>query len=218
MRLGSWRQYTYDHAFGPEAQQQDVFAGCVSGLVDSVLEGYNATVLAYGPTGSGKTHTMGMGSALHSMAEHHGIIPRVIKYVLTHLRTCNCMAPPALVLVTLVAAACYIFMQEGASMTAVTNCFLVMRLPLLLLSCRQLFDAIAAAPLANSFLVKAQFLEIYNEELRDLLGGMDQGAGVLSTLPAAGSSSPPQQRSIAIREGPDGQIVVTGKCRKGLLN
>lgn len=52
VHLGA-RQFTYDYAFGPEAQQQDVYAGCVSSLVDSVLEGYNATVLAYGPTGSG---------------------------------------------------------------------------------------------------------------------------------------------------------------------
>jgi kinesin family protein 4/21/27 len=96
VRLGSWRQYTYDHVFGPEAQQQDVFAGCVSSLVDSVFEGYNATVLAYGPTGSGKTHTMGMGSALHSMAEHHGIIPRVIKYVLAVGCTRNSSALPVL--------------------------------------------------------------------------------------------------------------------------
>lgn len=81
VRLGTWRQFSYDHAFGPEAQQQEVYKGCVSSLVSSVLEGYNATVLAYGPTGSGKTHTMGMGSALHSMAEHHGIIPRVIRQV-----------------------------------------------------------------------------------------------------------------------------------------
>jgi kinesin family protein 4/21/27 len=81
VRLGSWRQFTYDYAFGLEAQQQDVFAACVSPLVESFLEGYNATVLAYGPTGSGKTYTMGMGSVLHSMAEHHGVIPRVIRSV-----------------------------------------------------------------------------------------------------------------------------------------
>lgn len=53
VHLGSFRQFNYDFAFGPEAQQQDVFAGCVSGLAGAVLEGYNATVLAYGPTGSG---------------------------------------------------------------------------------------------------------------------------------------------------------------------
>lgn len=79
MHLGAYRQFSYDYAFGPDAQQQDVFAGCVSQLVDAVLEGCTATVLAYGPTGSGKTHTMGMGTALHTIREHHGIIPRVIR-------------------------------------------------------------------------------------------------------------------------------------------
>jgi hypothetical protein len=53
VHLGT-RQFHYDYAFGPEAQQQDVFAGCVSSLVDSLVEGFNATVLAYGPTGSGR--------------------------------------------------------------------------------------------------------------------------------------------------------------------
>ena len=84
VRLGTYRQFSYDHAFGPAVQQQDVFTTCVSGLVDAVVQGYNATVLAYGPTGSGKTHTMGMGSALHSMQEQHGIIPRVIRCVPQH--------------------------------------------------------------------------------------------------------------------------------------
>lgn len=33
------------------------------GLVQDVIEGYNATVFAYGATGSGKTHTM-LGTSL----------------------------------------------------------------------------------------------------------------------------------------------------------
>jgi hypothetical protein len=221
--LGSWRQYTYDHAFGPEAQQQDVFVGCVSSLVGSVLEGYNATVLAYGPTGSGKTHTMGMGSALHSMTEHHGIIPRVIKYVLTVGRACQLLGTPCpcavqycccLIPLPAVRSNDHLSCMAAAKRGHLMSCWRHCRLSLL--SCRQLFDAIAAAPSSTSYVVKAQFLEIYNEELRDLLGGMHKGAGALSTLPAAGSSSPPHQRSIAIRECPDGQIVVTGKYRQEL--
>ena len=85
--------------------------------------------------------------------------------------------------------------------------------------CRQLFDTIAAAPGNSSFAVRAQFLEIYNEELRDLLAGVtQQGAGSScsaspSTAAAAATSSPtqPSQRSCAVRECPDGQIIVTGK-------
>lgn len=77
--LGKQRQFVFDHAFGPHVAQQQVYSGCISDLVDAVVEGYNATVLAYGPTGSGKTYTMGTGSALHCMPEQQGIIPRVIR-------------------------------------------------------------------------------------------------------------------------------------------
>jgi kinesin family protein 4/21/27 len=77
--LGKQRHFQFDHAFGPHTPQEQVYSSCVSDLVDAVVEGYNATVLAYGPTGSGKTYTMGTGSALHCMPEQQGIIPRVIR-------------------------------------------------------------------------------------------------------------------------------------------
>lgn len=40
----------------------EVFERSVQGLIDGVLQGFNATVFAYGATGAGKTHTM-LGSA-----------------------------------------------------------------------------------------------------------------------------------------------------------
>lgn len=52
---------------------------CVSGLVEALFEGYNATVLAYGPTGSGKSYTMGTGASLHMTQEQQGAIPRAIR-------------------------------------------------------------------------------------------------------------------------------------------
>jgi len=36
----------------------DVFSKTTKFLCDGVLNGYNATVFAYGSTGAGKTHTM----------------------------------------------------------------------------------------------------------------------------------------------------------------
>ena len=48
---------TYEHAFGPEVGQQAV-CSTVAGIVDDALVGYNASVIAYGQTGTGKTHTM----------------------------------------------------------------------------------------------------------------------------------------------------------------
>ncbi|RCN43266.1 kinesin motor domain protein, partial [Ancylostoma caninum] len=57
------RQFSFDAAFGPNSSQMDIHKATTSPLVDSVVEGYNATVFAYGATGklprcSGKTFTM----------------------------------------------------------------------------------------------------------------------------------------------------------------
>uniref|UniRef100_A0A8C4QGG4 Kinesin motor domain-containing protein n=1 Tax=Eptatretus burgeri TaxID=7764 RepID=A0A8C4QGG4_EPTBU len=58
----------FDHAFGPNLTQKDVFDTCVHPLVPRFIEGCNTTVFTYGQTGSGKTYTMGT----------LGIIPRAI--------------------------------------------------------------------------------------------------------------------------------------------
>lgn len=50
--------FTFDQVFPSTTQQQDVYSHCVIPLVHSCLEGYNASILAYGQTGSGKTHTI----------------------------------------------------------------------------------------------------------------------------------------------------------------
>ena len=47
-----------DRAFGPGALQEDVYASVVEDPVRGVTQGYNATVFAYGQTGTGKTYTM----------------------------------------------------------------------------------------------------------------------------------------------------------------
>ncbi|XP_054895163.1 kinesin-like protein KIF27 isoform X2 [Poeciliopsis prolifica] len=62
VRLGSDRLFSFDHAFGPTASQDEVYESCVQPLVESLLDGYNATVFCYGQTGSGKTYTLGGGS------------------------------------------------------------------------------------------------------------------------------------------------------------
>lgn len=42
---------------GEKASQQDVFDDSKH-VIQSVLHGYNGTILTYGQTGSGKTHTL----------------------------------------------------------------------------------------------------------------------------------------------------------------
>lgn len=56
--LGTDRLYAFDHAFGPAASQDEVYESCVRPMVESLLDGCNATVFCYGQTGSGKTYTL----------------------------------------------------------------------------------------------------------------------------------------------------------------
>lgn len=50
--------FGFDRIFDDNAQQADVYEATTKPLLDSVLDGYNATVFAYGATGCGKTHTI----------------------------------------------------------------------------------------------------------------------------------------------------------------
>ncbi|KAF4124830.1 kinesin family member 18/19 [Geosmithia morbida] len=50
--------FAFDRVFDDATTQSDVYEGTTKQLLDSVLDGYNATVFAYGATGCGKTHTI----------------------------------------------------------------------------------------------------------------------------------------------------------------
>jgi len=62
---------SYDGVFGPNSSQNEVFEETKM-LVQSSIDGYNVCILAYGATGSGKTHTI-IGNE-----ENPGICPRAI--------------------------------------------------------------------------------------------------------------------------------------------
>jgi kinesin family protein 18/19 len=50
--------FAFDRIFDENASQAEVYEASAKPLLDSVLDGYNATVFAYGATGCGKTHTI----------------------------------------------------------------------------------------------------------------------------------------------------------------
>ena len=50
--------YEYDFVFGENATQEEVYENTTASLIKQVVEGYSATIMAYGATGSGKTYTM----------------------------------------------------------------------------------------------------------------------------------------------------------------
>lgn len=69
--LGRDRRFTFDHVFGPDASQAQLYEECVSELMEACLEGYNATVLAYGPTGEdARVHCCWDGMAHHVKCVH----------------------------------------------------------------------------------------------------------------------------------------------------
>jgi Kinesin motor domain len=61
---------------GTDATQGEVYAAAVRPIVDDVLAGYNGTVMAYGQTGAGKTHTLSSVTP-----ESIGALPRAIAEV-----------------------------------------------------------------------------------------------------------------------------------------
>ena len=68
--------YNYDYVFDMSSTQKGVYDVAVVPVVESVLNGYNGTILAYGQTSSGKTHTM-LGEDIENV-EERGIIPRMV--------------------------------------------------------------------------------------------------------------------------------------------
>ncbi|KAG0590351.1 hypothetical protein M758_1G087500 [Ceratodon purpureus] len=141
--LGKDRRFTFDHVFGPNISQDDVYMDCVKPLVESCCAGYNATVLAYGQTGSGKTFTMGCGNNVSLLEEELGILPRAI---------------------------------------------------------RQLYENVEERSNQAEFLIKCAYVEIYNEEIKDLLH----------------PDTP--SKSISIREDANGDIVLAGVKEEVVTN
>ncbi len=88
--------------------QENIFNDTAKPILESVLEGYNGTIFAYGQTGTGKTFTM---EGIDKNEELKGIIPRSISWIFNAIKN---------------------FRDQ-------------------------------------QFLIQVSFIEIYNEEVRDLL-------------------------------------------------
>lgn len=71
-----FESFHFSRVFAPEATQLEVYLEIGKPSVIDVVSGYNATVFAYGQSGSGKTHTM-MGEDAFD-PDLQGVIPRAI--------------------------------------------------------------------------------------------------------------------------------------------
>lgn len=103
------KNFTFDMVYDWNSSQTEIYKETASPIVDSVMEGFNGTIFAYGQTGTGKTHTM-EGKPVPE--QHRGIIPRAFEHI---------------------------------------------------------FSVIENSSKNRQYLVRCTFLELYNEEIRDLL-------------------------------------------------
>jgi kinesin family protein 18/19 len=58
VRRGKDLRFAFDRVFDENSTQMEVYHDTARNLLEGVMDGYNATVFAYGATGAGKTYTM----------------------------------------------------------------------------------------------------------------------------------------------------------------
>ena len=108
------KTFPFDYVYPMETTQREVYDQVAFPIVDSIFQGYNGTIFAYGQTGCGKTFTM-MGIVTDPNLK--GVIPNAFDHIFGFIKT------------------------EGES---------------------------------RKFILRCSFVEIYNEEVRDLLGNKDK--------------------------------------------
>jgi len=90
------QSFHFDRIFASHTDQKEVYDFTCADLVDDVMNGINAAVIAYGQTGAGKTYTMmggdiGQGGERDFLSpDRKGIIPRMMEDVFETVRS----APP----------------------------------------------------------------------------------------------------------------------------
>ena len=76
--------YTFDHIFDMDSTQEDVYQIAAVSAVESLEDGYNSTIFAYGQTGTGKTYTM-EGFIYDYLSPSKGLIPRAIEDIFKYI-------------------------------------------------------------------------------------------------------------------------------------
>jgi hypothetical protein len=83
--VGDPDSWTFDAVFNNTFTQKHIFTQEVQPLCDALLQGYNATVFAYGQSGSGKTFTM-TGDLQGNDPAQHGMMPQSVEYIFNEIR------------------------------------------------------------------------------------------------------------------------------------
>ena len=86
--LANYHSFTFDHVYDQDSSHEMVYESSGRSAVLSVLEGYNATLIAYGQTGTGKTFTM-EGFHFDLTDPLRGMIPRSVEEVFEFIQSAD---------------------------------------------------------------------------------------------------------------------------------
>ena len=78
------KAFPFDSIFTEKDDNKSIFNKIIKKLVDNILNGFNSTALAYGVTGTGKTHTM-FGDIYHSDNNEKGISMYAVDYLFNRI-------------------------------------------------------------------------------------------------------------------------------------
>ncbi|RHY96417.1 hypothetical protein DYB31_003075, partial [Aphanomyces astaci] len=81
------KRYAFDYVFAPSDGQATVYNNTTKFLIHGILQGFNATVFAYGCTGAGKTYTM-LGTP-----DEPGIMALTLDDLFDHIEASQCKVP-----------------------------------------------------------------------------------------------------------------------------
>ncbi|CAM1320682.1 KIF3B (predicted), partial [Pycnogonum litorale] len=76
------KEFTFDAVYNWNSKQSELYDETFRPLIDSVLNGFNGTIFAYGQTGTGKTYTM---EGSKDDAENRGVIPNSFEHIFNHI-------------------------------------------------------------------------------------------------------------------------------------
>lgn len=86
-QLSQYHSFKFDYCYDEDSTQAYVYENTAKPAVISTLEGYNATILAYGQTGTGKTYTM-EGFQYSGQHPERGIVPRAMEEIFRFIENC----------------------------------------------------------------------------------------------------------------------------------
>ncbi|KAK2855738.1 hypothetical protein FQN49_004890 [Arthroderma sp. PD_2] len=165
--------FVFDRVFGESVDQEGIW-DYLHDSVNSFIQGYNVSILAYGQSGAGKSYTMGTsGPSEQSDSKAMGIVPRAAQMLFEKLTG----------------------MPTSHNRTVSGSTTSGLRTPQRYSNSSSL-PTFGRGPTEKNWQMRATYVEIYNEQLRDLL------------LP---ESTPPNERNtVTIREDTKGRIILTG--------